>query len=37
MMAHRVLHLCGFGDKTPEEKAKMTAKGDAALGMWEEV
>lgn len=26
VIAHGVLHLCGYGDKTPVRKAKMTAK-----------
>jgi len=31
VMAHGVLHLCGFGDKTPEEQATMRQKEDEAL------
>jgi len=26
VMVHGVLHLCGYGDKTPREKTRMTAK-----------
>lgn len=31
VMAHGVLHLCGYGDKTPDEKARMTDKENEAL------
>lgn len=31
VMIHGVLHLCGYPDKAPEEKAKMTQKEDEAL------
>jgi rRNA maturation RNase YbeY len=31
VMIHGVLHLCGYPDKAPEEKAKMTEKEDEAL------
>ncbi len=31
VMAHGVLHLCGFGDKTPEEQKVMRKKEDEAL------
>ncbi len=31
VMAHGVLHLCGFGDKTPAEQATMRQKEDEAL------
>ncbi len=31
VIIHGVLHLCGYGDKTPEEKEKMTAKEDLYL------
>lgn len=31
VMIHGVLHLCGYSDKTPEDKAKMTEKEDEAL------
>lgn len=33
VMAHGVLHLCGFGDKTPEEQMVMRQKEDEALQM----
>jgi rRNA maturation RNase YbeY len=31
VMAHGVLHLAGYGDKTPEEKTAMTAREDFFL------
>jgi len=31
IMAHGMLHLCGYGDKTPGEKTKMTEKEDFYL------
>lgn len=31
VMIHGVLHLCGYGDKTPEEKQQMTHREDEAL------
>lgn len=31
VMAHGVLHLCGLGDKTPEEQVAMRAKEEEAL------
>jgi probable rRNA maturation factor len=31
VMIHGILHLCGFGDKSADEKNKITAKEDAAL------
>lgn len=31
VMIHGVLHLCGYPDKAPEEKATMTQKEDEAL------
>lgn len=31
VIIHGVLHLCGQGDKTPEEKGQMRAKEDEAL------
>lgn len=37
VMAHGVLHLCGFGDKTPEEQQVMRQKEDEALQMLSEV
>jgi probable rRNA maturation factor len=33
VMIHGVLHLCGYGDKTPEDKKIMTAKEDEALAL----
>jgi probable rRNA maturation factor len=33
VMIHGVLHLCGFGDKTAEEKTAMTAKEDESLAL----
>jgi rRNA maturation RNase YbeY len=33
VMAHGVLHLCGYGDKTPEEQKIMRQKEDEALSM----
>jgi rRNA maturation RNase YbeY len=33
VMIHGVLHLCGFGDKTPPEKAVMTGKEDFCLSL----
>jgi rRNA maturation RNase YbeY len=33
VMAHGVLHLCGFGDKTPAEQKTMRAKEDEALAL----
>lgn len=34
ILIHGVLHLTGQGDKTPETKAVMTAKEDAALAIY---
>lgn len=34
ILAHGLLHLTGQGDKTPETKAQMTAKENAALALW---
>jgi probable rRNA maturation factor len=31
VMAHGLLHLCGYSDKTPEEAARMRSKEDEAL------
>lgn len=31
VIIHGVLHLCGFGDKTPEEEEKMRSKEDQYL------
>lgn len=33
ILIHGILHLTGQGDKTPETKAQMTAKEDAALAI----
>lgn len=33
VMVHGLLHLCGYLDKTPGEKAKMTEKEDEALAI----
>ena len=35
VVIHGVLHLCGFGDKTPEEAARMRELEDEALAMFE--
>lgn len=35
VIIHGVLHLCGYGDKTPEDKARMTEKENEALRKWE--
>ncbi len=37
VMAHGLLHLCGFGDKTKREKATMTDQEDACLRLWEKL
>ncbi len=34
VIIHGVLHLCGYGDKTPEDKARMTEKENEALQKW---
>lgn len=34
VMAHGVLHLCGYSDKTDADKAQMTAKENEALVKW---
>lgn len=34
VISHGVLHLCGYSDKTKEEKARMTGKEDEALQLW---
>ena len=34
ILVHGLLHLTGQGDKTPETKAQMTAKEEAALALW---
>lgn len=33
VMAHGVLHLCGYGDKSDEEKAEMRRKEDECLAL----
>lgn len=33
VVAHGMLHVCGYGDKTPDEKALMTQKEDGALAL----
>jgi len=33
VLVHGVLHLIGYGDKTPEEKTEMTAKEDYYLNL----
>lgn len=33
VVAHGVLHLCGYSDKSPEEKAVMTQKEDKYLSL----
>lgn len=33
VVIHSILHLCGIDDKTPEERAAMTAAEERALGM----
>lgn len=33
VMVHGVLHLIGYGDKTPEEKSRMRKKEDAYLSL----
>lgn len=37
VMAHGALHLCGYLDKTAEEKKLMSAKEDEALLLWQEM
>lgn len=34
VMAHGVLHLCGYGDKTPDEQATIRQKEEEALKLW---
>ena len=34
ILIHGILHLTGQGDKTPETKAQMTQKEEAALAKW---
>ena len=33
VVAHGVLHICGYGDKTPEDKLVMTQKENEALAL----
>lgn len=33
VMIHGILHLCGYGDKTPDEKKIMRKKEDACLSL----
>ncbi len=35
VMAHGVLHLCGYSDKTDADKSQMTAKENDALAKWQ--
>lgn len=35
VIIHGVLHLCGYGDKTPTDKNRMTEKENEALQKWE--
>ncbi len=35
VIVHGVLHLCGYGDKTPEEESVMRAKEDACLALFD--
>ena len=34
VMAHGLLHLCGFGDKTPAEKVEMRKEEEMALSLF---
>ena len=34
VIIHGVLHLCGYGDKSPEQKKQMTQKEDEALQLF---
>lgn len=36
VMAHGLLHLCGYGDKTSEEQSVMREKEDQCLKLWVE-
>lgn len=36
VLAHGLLHLCGFGDKTPEEEQAMRAKENEWLAVWKD-
>jgi rRNA maturation RNase YbeY len=35
VMAHGVLHLCGYQDKTPSQKRQMRKKEEACLSLWD--
>ena len=37
VMAHGALHLCGYLDKTPEDKQRMSVKEDEAIRLWPEM
>lgn len=34
VMIHGILHMCGYGDKTPDEQAAMRAREDTYLQRW---
>ncbi len=34
VMVHGLLHILGYGDKTPREKSKMRSKEEACLSLW---
>jgi rRNA maturation RNase YbeY len=34
VMAHGLLHLCGYGDKTPAEQQQMRQKEESCLSLW---
>lgn len=36
VMVHGLLHLLGYGDKTPDTKRTMTAKEDHYLALWQD-
>ena len=36
VMAHGVLHLCGYKDKSDDEKKEMRLQEDKAIQLWEE-
>lgn len=36
VMVHGLLHLLGYGDKTPDTKRMMTAKEDQYLALWQD-
>ena len=37
VMVHGVMHLCGYGDKTPEEQSEMREKENEYIRLWEEI